>query len=95
MIDVIFEVEPSAGKREAYLDLATEMRPMLQQIDGFISVERFLSLTQPDKRLSLSFFADEEAICRWRTLDAHLCGAKPGQAWHLQELPAALRRRGS
>lgn len=71
MIAVIFEVEPADGRKEEYLDIAAEMRPMLDRIEGFISVERFQSLTDPRKILSLSFFEDEAAIARWRNLSAH------------------------
>lgn len=71
MIAVIFEVEPAAGRKGDYLDIAVEMRPMLDEIDGFISVERFQSLTDARKVLSLSFFENEDAILRWRTLAAH------------------------
>jgi heme-degrading monooxygenase HmoA len=71
MIAVIFEVEPAAGRKDEYLDIAVEIRPMLDQIEGFISVERFQSLTDPRKVLSLSFFEDEAAIARWRALNAH------------------------
>ena len=71
MIAVIFEVEPRDGERQAYLDIATALRPLLDEIDGFISIERFESLTQPGKILSLSFFRDEAAIEAWRRLDAH------------------------
>ncbi|MDP2733190.1 MAG: antibiotic biosynthesis monooxygenase [Hoeflea sp.] len=71
MIAVIFEVEPADGRREEYLQIAASMRTLLAEVDGFISVERFESLTQPGKLLSLSFFRDEEAVRRWRTLSAH------------------------
>ncbi|MCE8008470.1 antibiotic biosynthesis monooxygenase [Aestuariivita sp.] len=71
MIAVIFEVEPAEGRKAEYLDIAAEMRPMLDQVEGFISVERFQSLTDPKKILSLSFFEDEDAIARWRNLAAH------------------------
>ena len=71
MIAVIFEVEPAEGRKDDYLDIAAEMRPMLDEIDGFISVERFQSLTDSRKILSLSFFEDEDAIARWRNLNAH------------------------
>ncbi|MEL6679595.1 MAG: antibiotic biosynthesis monooxygenase [Pseudomonadota bacterium] len=71
MIAVIFEVEPAEGRRQDYLDIAAEMRPMLDGVEGFLSVERFQSLTDPRKILSLSFFEDEAAIARWRTLSAH------------------------
>jgi heme-degrading monooxygenase HmoA len=71
MIAIIFEVKPAKGREQDYLDIAAQMRPMLEQVDGFISVERFQSLTDPDKLLSLSFFRDEEAVAAWRALDAH------------------------
>ena len=71
MIAVIFEVEPAEGRKDEYLVIAAEMRPMLDDVEGFISVERFQSLTDPRKILSLSFFEDEDAITHWRTLNAH------------------------
>lgn len=71
MIAVIFEVQPADGRKDEYLDIAAEMRPMLNQVDGFISVERFQSLTDPRKVLSLSFFENEAAVTQWRTLNAH------------------------
>ena len=71
MIAVIFEVEPRPGCRDAYLDAAARLKPLLAQIDGFVSVERFESLTQPGKILSLSIWRDEDAVRRWRELEAH------------------------
>ncbi len=71
MIAVIFEVYPAAGKKQDYLEIAARMRPMLDSIEGFVSIERFQSLTNPDKLLSLSFFESEEAIQQWRNLTAH------------------------
>jgi heme-degrading monooxygenase HmoA len=71
MIAVIFELEPTEGRLGEYLDIAAQMRPMLDEIEGFISVERFQSLSDPRRFVSLSFFKDEEAIIRWRNLDAH------------------------
>ena len=71
MIAVIFEVEPKDGHREAYLDIAAELRPYLDKIDGFISIERFESLIMPGKILSLSFWRDEEAVQHWRSLEVH------------------------
>lgn len=71
MIAVIFEVEPDPARRQEYLDTAQALRDALQAIDGFISIERFESLTHPGRLLSLSFWRDEEAVARWRTLDAH------------------------
>ena len=71
MIAVIFEVLPHPDRKQDYLDIAAEMKPMVDQVQGFLSVERFQSLTNPDKLLSLSFFEDEAAVHRWRTLAAH------------------------
>jgi heme-degrading monooxygenase HmoA len=71
MIAVIFEVEPHPERKDAYLDAAARLKPLLEGIDGFISVERFQSLTQPDKLVSLSYWRDEEAVRRWRNLEPH------------------------
>ena len=71
MIAVIFEVVPREGARDAYLAAAASLRPLLEKIDGFISIERFESLSQPGKLLSLSFWRDEDAVRQWRNLDAH------------------------
>ena len=71
MIAVIFEVIPAEGRRDEYFDIAAALRPQLKEIDGFISIERFESLTQPGKILSLSFFRDEAAIKQWRSLQSH------------------------
>ncbi len=66
MIAVIFEVWPASGRKEDYLAIAATLRAELEKMDGFISVERFQSLTDPGKLLSLSFWRDEEAVRRWR-----------------------------
>ena len=79
MIAVIFEVEPAEGRKQDYLDIAAEMRPMLEDVEGFISIERFQSLTDPRKILSLSFFEDEAAVSRWRNLSAHRAAQKNGR----------------
>ncbi|MEQ6250578.1 antibiotic biosynthesis monooxygenase [Sulfitobacter sp. HNIBRBA3233] len=79
MIAVIFEVEPQAEHRQNYLDMAAEMRPLVEQIDGFLSVERFQSLTNPDKLLSVSFFRDEEALDEWRKLTKHRGAQRAGR----------------
>jgi heme-degrading monooxygenase HmoA len=71
MIAVIFEVRPKPELRQTYLDLAAALRPQLEEIDGFISIERFESLTEPGKILSLSFFRDEAAVAAWRNVEAH------------------------
>ncbi|WP_375056591.1 antibiotic biosynthesis monooxygenase family protein [Zobellella sp. DQSA1] len=79
MIAVIFEVEPADGARERYLSLAAELRPVLEQVDGFISIERFQSLSQPGKLLSLSFWRDEEAVGQWRRLEQHRAAQVEGR----------------
>lgn len=71
MIAVIFEVLPHAERKQEYLDLAAALRTELQTIDGFVSVERFQSLTNPAKILSLSFFRDEQAVLAWRRMEKH------------------------
>ncbi len=80
MIAVIFEVIPAKGQMEAYLDIAAGLRDELARIDGFISVERFQSLTDPDKLLSLSFFRDETAVAQWRELSRHRAAQTQGRA---------------
>ncbi|MBY4896821.1 antibiotic biosynthesis monooxygenase [Cupriavidus sp. AU9028] len=79
MIAVIFEVEPAAGRTQAYLDIAARLRPVLESIDGFISVERFQSLTDPNKLLSLSFFRDEAAVQAWRNTAEHRLAQQAGR----------------
>ncbi len=71
MIAVIFEAEPHADRKQSYLDAAATLRPLLNEIDGFISIERFESLTIAGKVLSLSFWRDEEAVLRWRNVERH------------------------
>ena len=80
MIAVIFEVWPADGRKQEYLDIAAALRPLLEKIDGFISIERFESLTEPGKILSLSFFRDEQAVARWRALEAHREAQARGRA---------------
>jgi len=79
MYAVIFEVEPAPGRRQDYLDIAAQLRPELEQIDGFISVERFQSLTQEGKILSLSFWRDEKAVARWRRHEQHRDAQRAGR----------------
>ena len=71
MIAVIFEAQPHPDRQQAYLDAAALLRPQLEAMDGFISIERFESLVTPGKILSLSFWRDEAAVQRWRNLDPH------------------------
>lgn len=71
MIAVIFEVWPAENAVSTYFDIAAALRPELEKIDGFISIERFESLTSKGKFLSLSFWRDEDAVRNWRNLEAH------------------------
>jgi len=71
MITVIFEAQPHPDQKQAYLGAAAALRPQLEHIDGFISIERFESLSQPGKVLSLSFWRDEAAVTQWRNTEMH------------------------
>jgi len=79
MIAVIFEVEPAEGKQDDYLEIAGQLRPMVEEIDGFISIERFESLVHPGKILSLSFWRDEQAISQWRNIAEHREAQRKGR----------------
>ena len=90
MIAVMFEVVLREGQADRYLQLAAQLRPLLERIDGFISIERFRSLAEPGRLLSLSFWRDEAAVARWRQLEAHraaqqegarMCSPTTGCAW--------------
>jgi heme-degrading monooxygenase HmoA len=80
MIAVIFEVWPAAGRKQDYLETAASLRAELERIDGFVSVERFESLTNPGKLLSLSFWRDEAAVQAWRNEVHHREGQSAGRA---------------
>ena len=80
MIAVIFEVQPAEGHLQNYLDIAASLRPELEQIDGFISVERFQSLSDKGKYLSLSFFRDEQAVAQWRNSHDHRAAQTAGRS---------------
>lgn len=79
MVAVIFEVWPHTGSRQAYLDIAAALRPQLERMDGFISIERFESLSEPGKILSLSFWRDDEAVAAWRQVEAHRAAQERGR----------------
>jgi heme-degrading monooxygenase HmoA len=80
MIAVIFEVWPANGQKKTYLDLAAGLREELSKIEGFISIERFQSLNDEGKILSLSFWRDEKAIQTWRNLEKHRKAQSQGRA---------------
>ena len=80
MIAIIFEVWPADGRKADYLEIAASLRDDLQEQEGFISVERFESLSEPGKMLSLSFFRDEEAVAAWRQKVHHREAQSAGRA---------------
>lgn len=80
MIAVIFEAIPKEGKRDEYLDIAARLRPELDKIEGFVSIERFQSLVHPEKVLSLSFWRDEASVSRWRNLEMHRAAQRAGRS---------------
>ncbi|HTD05332.1 antibiotic biosynthesis monooxygenase [Undibacterium sp.] len=79
MIAVIFEVKPHADKRETYLNIAASLKPVLEKMSGFISVERFQSISDPARMLSLSFWEDEESVKGWRNLELHRAAQARGR----------------
>ncbi|MDX5983377.1 antibiotic biosynthesis monooxygenase family protein [Sphingomonas echinoides] len=80
MIAVIFEVELAEGRMDRYLELAAALRGELETIDGFLSVERFQSLSTSNRMVSLSFFRDEKAVHAWRNTIAHRATQAQGRA---------------
>ncbi len=80
MYAVIFEVEPKEGRQKDYLEIATALRSELDKIDGFVSIERFESLTKKGKLLSLSFWRDADAVKRWREQLEHRAAQAKGRA---------------
>ena len=80
MIAVIFEFWVEGERRQDYFDAAAELRPLLDQVDGFISIERFESVTEPGKFLSLSFWRDEAAVAAWRQVEEHRAAQAKGRA---------------
>jgi len=79
MIAVIFEAQPRDAQQEAYLSIAAALRPELEKIDGFIAIERFQSLSEPGKILSLSWWRDEAAVAEWRRFEQHRAAQRAGR----------------
>lgn len=80
-IAVIFEVIPNEGGKDEYLKLASELKKELEKIEGFVSIERFQSFSNPGKILSLSFWRNEEAIRQWRNLEMHRSAQLKGREY--------------
>ena len=85
MIAVIFEVWPADRRRQAYLDIAASLKAELEQIDGFLSIERFQSLADDTKLLSLSFWRDEKAVQAWRNVEHHRQAQAAGRGGVLRD----------
>ena len=79
MLAVIFELKAHPAHQQRYFELAAELKSFVSEIDGFISIERFQSLAEPDKYLSLSFWESEQAIAQWRNLEKHRSAQKQGR----------------
>ena len=84
MVSVIFEVWPDPANRQGYLNWAAELKAHLVTMDGFISIERFESLSEPGKLLSLQFWRDETCLAAWRNLDAHRAAQSAGRSHMFQ-----------
>jgi len=80
VIAVIFEFEPAPGKTEDYFALGTALKAAVEKFDGFISIERFESVSNPGKFVSLSFWRDEAAVQAWRNAGAHRSAQASGRA---------------
>lgn len=92
MYAVIFEVEPKPGHRQAYLDLASRLRADLEKIEGFVSVERFASLSTEGRLVSLSFWESEEAIVRWKNHQEHQQAQQLGIREHFRDFRIRVAR---
>jgi heme-degrading monooxygenase HmoA len=79
MIAIIFELTPASGRAQEYFDLAAGLRSDLEKAEGFISIERFQSVTTPGKFVSLSFWRDEECVRKWRNLPKHRSAQAKGR----------------
>jgi len=79
MIAVIFELTPAAGRKQDYLDLAAGLNEVVKDFDGFISIERFQSIADPARFVSISFWRDEEAVRKWRNVQQHREAQKKGR----------------
>ena len=80
MVAVIFEFTPREGRFPDYMDLVAQLRPELEKAEGFLSLERFESITTKGKFLSLQFWQDEESVKKWRNLQKHREAQKKGRA---------------
>lgn len=80
MIAVIFELHPHPGAAARYFELAAALKEELSSVDGFVSVERFESITRPGHFLSLSFWRDDDAVRNWRCHAMHRQAQQEGRS---------------
>jgi heme-degrading monooxygenase HmoA len=80
VIAVIFEATPGASERDEYLAIAASLRPLLDGVDGFISIERFGAILRDYGKCERSFWRDEEAVARWRGMEEHRAAQAEGRA---------------
>jgi heme-degrading monooxygenase HmoA len=80
LIAVIFEVEFKPGKFDAYYDIAVSLRAEVEKIDGFISIERFASVTNEGKYVSISYWRDAQAIADWKAHADHAAAQDKGKS---------------
>ena len=80
MIAVIFEFTPAEGRFPEYMDLVGELKSDLARAEGFISLERFESITSKGKFVSLQFWRDEESVRKWRNVQKHRAAQAKGRA---------------
>ena len=92
MIAVIFEAQAREGQQDAYLSIAAALRPELDRFDGFISIERYQSLSDPGRILSLSWWRDEAAVAQWRRFEQHRAAQRAGRERDIPRLPSARCR---
>lgn len=92
MIAVIFEVWPKPEYKDKYLELAQQLRRSVEEIDGFISVERFQSITEENKMVSLSFFETETALDQWRNTKAHRAAQQFGRSEYFADYRLRIAR---
>lgn len=79
MIAVIFEFTPAAGRFPEYLQLVEQLAPELEKAEGFVSLERYESITAPGKYVSLQFWKDEASVRKWRNAQLHREAQKKGR----------------
>src|SRR5688500_8008896 len=80
MIAVIFEFTPAEGRFKDYMALVDTLREDLAKAEGFISLERFESITNRGKFVSLQFWRDDECVRKWRNLQKHREAQKQGRS---------------